>query len=378
MKILYENDFIPSDLEKSIKENKVLHPFFELGFNGIKIKNYCGFLHIKNETFFISPKISKNKEQNQKIFLYMLMYAKDIKLSNEDMRNLLNQKYTILEFFIKYFSDKLLEELKVGVFKTYIRLQESLKVLKGSYKIEKNFTSFYNQNIVCEYDEFSSDNELNRFLLFAINNFKKFSNYKNLYRCEMVFDEVTLQHFEINSLNIKYDRLNKRYAKIVQIALFILSHLISMPKNSKDKSFAFLFDMAEVFEKFIAKLYKKTDKTTKLQVEKSFGNLKLKPDIITQNSIIDTKYKKINSYEDISTADKYQMFTYGINFNIKNITLLYPKFYHNIEKKLQLGKESNQINLTIKTIDLDSQKEFLEYIEEIKIRLFPLAEPRTQ
>ncbi|HIP41348.1 MAG TPA: restriction endonuclease, partial [Campylobacterales bacterium] len=65
-----------------------------------------------------------------------------------------------------------------------------MKVLRGRYVIEKNFTNFYHQNIYCEFDEFSMDNELNRFFLFAIRVFKRYSSYSNLSRCEMVLDEV--------------------------------------------------------------------------------------------------------------------------------------------------------------------------------------------
>ena len=56
--------------------------------------------------------------------------------------------------------------------------------------------------------------------------------------------------------------------------------------------------MSEVFEKFIGNLYKQIDNTTELQVEKNYGNLKLKPDILTDNLIIDTKYKLVKNKED--------------------------------------------------------------------------------
>jgi len=49
--------------------------------------------------------------------------------------------------------------------------------------------------------------------------------------------------------------------------------------------------MNELFEKFIGRIFKELDPSTKLQNQKNFGNLQLKPDIITTNMIIDTKYK---------------------------------------------------------------------------------------
>ncbi|HHH52927.1 MAG TPA: restriction endonuclease, partial [Bacteroidetes bacterium] len=188
MNILYENQNIPKELEPHIQKQTALHPYFELSFSGIKPKNYCGFLSIADQSYFITPKIANDQTQNLNTFIYMLIYAYDIKLSNEDLLNVANQEYTIFELFIRLFSDTLLNELKRGVFKQYITLGENLKRLRGKYLIEKNFMNFHHQNIYCEFDEFSMDNELNRFFLFAIRMFKKYSHYPNLSRCEMILD----------------------------------------------------------------------------------------------------------------------------------------------------------------------------------------------
>jgi 5-methylcytosine-specific restriction enzyme subunit McrC len=149
----------------------------------------------------------------------------------------------------------------------------------------------------------------------------------------------------------------------------ILKNLAPLPQKNQTQSFAFLFDMGVVFESFIGKIYKSIDKNTKLQVEKNFGNLKLKPDIITSSTIVDTKYKKINSYEDVKTTDKYQMFAYGTNFERKDVILLYPKFLKDVDADIKLGIDEKTINLKIKTIDLESDKKFGEYIEEMKERV---------
>ncbi len=164
MKYLYENQNILPELEKHIKNNKNLHPYFDINFKGIKPKNYCGFLSIDNKSYFIIPKIADENTQNLNTFIYMLIYAYDINLKNEDLMNADNTEYQIFELFIRVFSDALLDEFKRGVYKQYITMQENLKVLRGKYIIEKNFTNFYHQNIYCEFDEFSMDNELKRLM----------------------------------------------------------------------------------------------------------------------------------------------------------------------------------------------------------------------
>ncbi len=369
MNYLYENQIIPIELESSIKSTSSLHRYFEQGFNGIKIKNYCGFLHIKDSTYFIIPKIVDNQTQNLNIFIYMLLYAYDINLKNKTIINSKTEKQKIFEIFIKLFSDELLEKLKKGIYKTYITQEENLKVLRGKYVVEKNFSNFYHQNIYCEFDEFSMDNQLNRFFLYAIKTFQKFSSYKNLYRCEAILDEVQNIHFDIKNLTIDFNRLNTRYEQSYKIALMLLKKLMPLAQTSKEQSFAFLFDMAEVFEKFVGKLYVEIDSSTQLQHSKKFGNLYLKPDIITSTIIIDTKYKKIDSKSDLSVQDKYQMFTYGINFQKKNTMLLYPKYLFDIDEQLRLGEGDNLIKLQMKSLDLEFDGGYSEFINKMLKRM---------
>jgi len=372
MNYLYENQTIDEkNIIEFVKENKSLHNSFELNFEGVKPKNSCGFIKINDENYFIIPKISMNDDTNLNIFIYMLLYANDIKVKNEDISNLQNIQYNFLKIFIKFFSDTLFEELKKGVNKTYISKEENLKVLKGKYLIKENFTNFYHQNIYCQYDEFSMNNELNQFFFYVIKIFKRYSNTANLFRCESIFDEVEYCHMDINRIKIKFDRLNYRFKKSFDIAMLILKSLSTQVNNSKNQSFSFLFDMSEVFEKFIGNLYKKIDSSTKLQNVKYYGNLKLKPDIVTNSMIIDTKYKLVKNKDDLKTHDKYQMFTYGINFGKRETMLLYPKHIVDLdEEPLKLGKNENLVRLKMRSIDLKCDDEGFEmYIDEIRRRV---------
>ncbi len=369
MQFLYENNPIPERLESYIKDNKSLHTYFDINFQGIKPKNYCGFLSINDESYFITPKIANEDTQNLNTFIYMLLYAYDINLKNEDLMNAENKEHQIFELFIRLFADALLEEFKRGVFKQYITMQENLKVLRGKYIIEKNFNNFYHQNIYCEFDEFSMDNELNRFFLYAIRTFKKFSSYGNLHRCEAILDEVDYFNVDFRRLNIHFDRMNSRYKKSYEVALMILQKLVPMTQNSTDKSFAFLFDMAEVFEKFVGRMYGEIDNTTQLQKQGNFGSLVLKPDIMTANKIIDTKYKKIKDRSDLSVQDKYQMFAYGVNFKIKDTMLLYPKHLVDVNDNLELGKGDEMVRLKLRSLDLEFNGGYDGYIDIIKKKL---------
>jgi 5-methylcytosine-specific restriction enzyme subunit McrC len=117
-------------------------------------------------------------------------------------------------------------------------------------------------------------------------------------------------------------------------------------------------------------MIKEIEPKAKLQSCDTFGNLTLKPDIIVNDLIIDTKYKKIDSIKDIKQSDKYQMYTYGKNYSIKNTMLLYPKYQEKIDYNLYLGSGEKKINLLIKTMNLDCEEcSYDKYISKMKRRI---------
>lgn len=377
---IYEYEEIKEENNKELRthiiDNFSLHQYFKLDWKTLKARQYCGILNFNNQDFYILPKIAnhndeKDAKQNLNIFIYMLMYAYDVKLSNEQIASCANQEYTILEVFVQMFANGLLQELKKGLYKEYLTKQDNLPVLKGKYLINENLKYNFTKNrIYCEYDEFSENNSLNQFFLYAVKYLQKFVNDKKLLKqCELIFDEVEYKSVDINRVEtINFSRLNVRFKTSFEIALLLLKQ--SIPLFNKDKkSFAFLFDMNVLFEKFIARMVKELDNNAKIQNQDDFGDLTLKPDIILESQIIDTKYKKIKSIEDIKQSDKLQAFAYGINYGVKNVMLLYPKDEKDVIYDLVLGKE-NIVNLKIRTIDLNfSGNKYKEYIDEIRKRV---------
>jgi 5-methylcytosine-specific restriction enzyme subunit McrC len=361
------------DLKKHIIENSSLHKYFKLDWKILKARQYCGILNFDNQDFYILPKIANhNDEQNLNIFIYMLMHAYNINLSNEQIASCQNQKHSILEVFVQMFASNLLSELKKGLYKEYLTQQDNLPVLKGKYLINENLKYNFTKNkIYCEYDEFSPNNSLNQFFLYAIKYLQKFVKDKKLLKqCELIFDEVEYKSVDINKLDgIHFNRLNQRFKTSFEIAILLLKQ--SIPLFSQDKkSFAFLFDMNILFEKFISRIVKELDNNAKIQNQDNFNNLILKPDIILQNQIIDTKYKKIKSIKDIKQSDKLQAFAYGVNYGVDNVMLLYPRDLDEIKYDLVLGRYDKKVKLKIRSIDLNfTGNDYKEYIDEIKKRV---------
>ncbi|MEA2017115.1 MAG: restriction endonuclease, partial [Campylobacterota bacterium] len=351
--IIYEYQELCKDNHKDlithIKNNTPLHKYFKEDWGKLKAQQYCGIINYDGEDFYILPKIANyDNDVNLNIFVYMLMYAFNINVKNEDLANAQNhQSNNILEVFIQMFAKNLFQQLQKGIYKEYVTEQDNLTVLRGKYLINENLKyNFTKSKIYCEYDEFSMNNELNQFFLYAIKTLMNYTKNKKLLKmCELVFDEVEFKQFDINNLHIHFNRLNNRFKDSFEFALLLLKKSIPMFDNGK-KNFAFLFDMNELFEDFIGNVYKNIDSTTKLQNERNFRNLKLIPDIVCNDLIIDVKYKLAKDKGDLKRDDKYQMFVYGTNFDIKDTMLLYPE-YNNIKvnEDLKLGKDDKMVGL---------------------------------
>lgn len=378
--IIYEYNYIEDkykNLLNHIIDNKPLHKYFSQDWSRVKAKQYCGILNYDRKDYYILPKISKDdsKSRNLDIFIYMLKFVYNIKIENEEIASSKNiESNNLLEIFIQVFAKNLFKELQKGIYKEYITEQENLTTLKGKYLINENLKyNFTNSKIYCEYDEFSANNKLNQFFLYAIKTLMSFTKNKKLLKmCELVLDDVEYRHIDIDMLKIHFHRLNQRFKNSFEFAILLLKK--SIPLFEKDKkSFAFLFNMNELFERFVGKLYKELYSDTKTpKSSRKFGDLYLKPDIIinSKNLIIDCKYKIIEDDKIASRADRYQMYVYGNNYeNINTTMLLYPQHLDNIDKKIVLGDNNRKVELLMKSINLDFCGNYEEYIDVMKSRV---------
>ena len=154
-----------SKLIEAVKTNKSLQQYFSSSFDGIKATQYCGIINMEGNDYYILPKITTDTKHNLNTFIYMLIYAYDIEVKNEDLSGSANQQHRLLQVLINIFTKNLLQQLQIGLYREYITFQDNLTTLRGKYLINENLKhNITHQKIYCEYDEFSMDNPLNRLL----------------------------------------------------------------------------------------------------------------------------------------------------------------------------------------------------------------------
>ena len=325
----------------------------------IKFDKYTGIIQLQDGTYLeILPKIDKNTNQDdsRKIFENLVLASHN--LTKEYKHNQTTNSDTkkdnhIIEFFISVFCKDILELLKKGFKKSYIRKSENLNNYKGKLKfsehIKRNIT-FKNKFFV-EYSELSLDIPENRILksacLYLIKRTKNDENKKVLKKLLIELDDVSLCiNLDKDLQEKQINRLHKYYTRPLQYAEFFLRHDNFMPHRGRTALPALLFPLNKMFEDYIENLFKQSNVDYCVQYSpynliytgvKELFNTQM-DFIITskdksQKLILDAKWKELDINDEklgVDQADLYQLHNYASIIRSKesenvSIALLYPR-----------------------------------------------------
>jgi len=284
--------------------------------------------------------------------------------------------------------------IKRGLNKYYVEHVKPINSIKGKIKITASIKeqSLKNSSVVCEYDEFESNIELNRVIKVTIALFLKYTKLNSEYKKKLSklllyfnhFDDIRLS--KTFFLKLRFNKNNYHYRLLMNISELLFNGLISSEEGKTIEFSDFIRDaqMSNLFEKFVLKFYKSRlpSNTFKVHAPKidwdqtSDGDISLLPemrtDIVVENKlsnhqlIIDTKYyantlvsSNYSEMEKVRSNHLFQIYAY-IN-NSKYIgsvggMLLYPT----IEKELDLNVVISGKSIEVKTLNLDTNWENIE------------------
>ena len=333
----------------------------------LQAKSYVGLIELKNGTIIeILPKIYKdNNVKNEKqVFLNLLKILYDLpNYKFFESGKFDEEKMPLLEIFIKMFLEEVEFIIKKGIKSDYIEKIDNLNYLKGKLLINKQLASIYKNKFNCEFDEYHLNRSENRLLKTTLKYLlNKSTNFKNKNQIRLYLEhlyEVELsKNIESDFRNIKINRGTNHYKNaLIWAKIFLKGNSFSSFSGS-NVAFSLLYPMEQLFENYVGYILKKEHKNVKLQKSKLFikdeNNKKVlspRPDfIINDNIIADAKWKIIDSQNDFSEKDFYQLFVYYHLFNVNELRLYYPKSeYLQKEKKFTY---LDKINLNIIPIEL--------------------------
>ena len=372
--------------------------------HGIKAKSWVGVIKYKNLYLEILPKLisadanndNKISEDERSIILknliYMLSYTKKLDIKTNANTKLATEKNPFIEILIREFTTSLFESLKRLTPKRYVREEENLNYLKGKIKFSENirYNCTNQAKFYCEYDEFSENNFLNQLFLFVSTCLYNISNSsynkKTLKFIINYYSDISFVRFDkFKVRKIKLTRNQELFKKPFKFAkMFVEQTSVDLSKN-KFENITLVWDMNKLFEEFIFELIKRkipeceaiAQKPKRLLKRKNVTRRDTKVDILVQKPkvIIDTKYKKFKNFEDISSADIYQVTTYCLLHKYHRAILIYPQFENEEPdiKNYHLNNDGDQYRIDFCTINLkyndlkseQTQKDIVDKLKQI-------------
>ena len=203
---------------------------------------------------------------------WMLAYAfrtineKNIeKLSSEEFDN-------IYELFAVMMTNELNKQIKRGLNKDYVSIEENTNVLKGKVLVQKTLRTSKKVNkeivydkVICEHDDYSVNNYLNQIVktaciyLIRAKQIKEKKIVDKLKKALLYFDGIDeIDKKSINWNTIKYNKYNSSYRMLINISNLILDGLLINKKDGKIEFRNYIDDqkMHKLYEKFILEYYK--------------------------------------------------------------------------------------------------------------------------
>ncbi len=333
----------------------------------VQATEFVGIVRLGHYTIQVLPKIysadtatwERVREATRNL-LHLLAYARDLPIREYSVAALFSQDADWFEILTRLFATHLMEEWERGAYRTYQTVDDELPVLKGKWRISDQVRHPTRQSLFSvAYDEFSGDNALNRVFRFVVERLwhltRDAMNRQRLGELRQWMEEVTLlpSVTATDASPALLTRLNQRYEPLLNLACLFLEQRVLHLAAHDITTFAFVFDMNQLFETFVAQFIRRhraevlpsalvdcevlpqtRGRTYYLATRDSRDVFELKPDLALRRSdgtfpvLVDTKYKELELAKKnlgVSPSDFYQMYAYTQRYNCPRVILLYPQ-----------------------------------------------------
>lgn len=391
---IFPHDLLESpDLEK---DGKVL----ETVSGQIKTQNIIGFLGYENERLTIHSRFA-NGDDNYFLH-YMLQKVLQLNLTSLDVG--LSQEDSWYQLLIYLFPKYLQAALRKGLYKEYQRFFYNDSHVKGTIEVARHIKKNvpFTGKITYSTREFSFDNALMQLIRHTIAFIQHtVPNGRALLSSSASVRENTAEIVRVTpsykfSDRAKIIHLNQtrpirhayyyEYSKLQQLCLMILHQTKHGLNQSQQKIHGLLFDVAWLWEEYLATLLGEDfehpqNKVSKggISVFQSGNGRKVYPDFYSRplGVVLDAKYKKLE--KGIAREDLFQLITYSYISKAQLAGLIFPSTgkeidndigtlegYGGILKKwsLLIPQKSSSYDDFVKQIQ-ESEKIFQETIQKL-------------
>jgi 5-methylcytosine-specific restriction enzyme subunit McrC len=317
----------------------------------IRTGQYVGMVATPDIRLEILPKIDGLAEaRTRQVLVRMIATAWEIPVWEGEVAPHDYQNSDLLEVLIKLFAERVLLQIRSGLNRAYQAHEGDLSRLRGKLNVSRQFTRLAAQPqwLACRYDEFTSDNPLNRLLLCAVAFLARRSRRPDTQR---LLSEIR-SHFEdvaevapaaALAQEFTLDRTRRRWEICATLARLFLLSSYQAAHGDAQQGIALLFDMNVLFEVYVAALARRICAPLGYKVHAQgpqrclarsaadLGAFQTKPDLTIERDgitiVADTKWKRLDPtrpYFDVAQADAYQMHGYAHVYRSHSSILLYP------------------------------------------------------
>ncbi len=328
---------------------------------------------------------------------YMLSYAFQV-LNEQGYKNLATEQFeNTADLMAAILAKGISIQIKRGLGKEYISQTESLSTMRGKIDIAESIKtqSLLKKQMVCDYDEFSTNGTMNRIIKSTVELLIYSGNIstkriKELKKLMVYFTDVEKINLYTVNWNMHYNRNNQTYRLLISVCYLVVKGLLQTNSDGTNKLMDFVDEqrMCRLYEKFILEYYRKefpeiTANASKIDWQLDDGISDMLPvmqtDImLTYNEkilIIDAKYYSHTTQSQYDThtlhsGNLYQIFTYVKNKEAElegkphdkvSGMLLYAKTDEEVLPDNDYVMSGNKIS--VKTLDLDC--EFSQIAEQL-------------
>ena len=340
----------------------------------------------------------------------ILAIKDDIKVGKDDF----DDAYNLLGRIFSYGIGKL---IRSGFHRSYIGQEEELSTLRGKINVQESVTKFSMQRrkLVCNYDEYSTNDIFNQILKYTIERLIKNPHISditkaNLKKQRMFFANIgETAPTKENRQKLIFNRNNVTYKMLIQVAIMLYDNTIVNDEEGNNAFKDFFRDgqMEKVYEQFILNFYAinlarniyrvyapKITWRMELDAEDRFGDLvdiienpsDRRTDIVIENRvtnkqlIIDAKYYQetlVQGYRD-STIERYRRnhidqirgYVMDSEFCGKKLgALVYPTVKHDFKRPRMAPLV--QTPIFFKTLNLNEEwkeieKDLLDFVNTLE------------
>lgn len=333
------------------------------GQRTLRAHQFAGTLRLGADTITILPKIDYGDgraESAARNLLYMLEQAGTLPPHRQSLAPLLRRGGDWFELLTRIFATELLAQWTRGPHRHYQLIEDTLPVLRGKLQVQRQARQpARDHRFDVAYDEFTEDNPLSRVLRYVVEQLwrraRDGGNRRLLGELRQLMDQVSLEPF-LTAAAIQpglINRLNARYEPLLNLARLFLGHESLELARGDAQTFAFVFDMNQLFEAFLVgfirrrwaavvppglqdcTLHPQGHHHTRYLAGQDGGGpvFRLKPDMVFRRGgdfplLIDAKYKALTDRAGqggVSQSDFYQMFAYAHRYAAPRVLLLYPQ-----------------------------------------------------